>query len=219
MAIADPVPERVLRVSGTGTAEADADRCIVHVVLLATADTTGDALTELAGVVSRSVAVLHQEGVAEGAIRTMNVTLEDKWDRSRDRIVGRSASYRMRIAVTGLERAGALLSSLAGVAGDSLEVQNLELCLSDPDALARSARRAAVLDARSKAGELAAAAGVILGEVLSIADGPFQGERGRFPALGFRAMAASSAPPIPPVPVEGGPLSVTSVVTLVYRIA
>lgn len=218
MTIADSVPERVLRVFGVGTAEADADRCVIHVALQVTAGTTGDALTELSEVVTRSVGLLHEEGVAAGEARTTNVTLEDRWDRSRDRIIGRSASYRMRIVVSELARAGALLSRLGDVAGDTLEVQSIELSLSDPEALARQARRAAVLDAQTKAGELAAAAGVALGDLLTIEDGLFQGDRGPR-VLARRAMVAAAGPPIPPVPLEAGPLGVTSVVALVYGLA
>jgi uncharacterized protein YggE len=213
-----PNIERTLRVPGVGSAEADADRCILLAVLHATAETTGDALSNLSELVTRSLALLHEEGLAEGDVRTMNVTLRDRRDRSQDDVIARSAAYRMRIVVSGLERAGALLSRLAGVAGDNLEVEGLELSVSDAEALGRSARRLAVLDAQNRAGELAAAAGVTLGDLVSIEEGPFQGERGPR-RLVATAAAGSASPPIPPLPVEGGPLSVTSVVTLLYRIA
>lgn len=217
MAPADAESERTLHVYGAGVAEADADRCHLHVALHTTAEDTGETLGELSVLVTAVLGALDEEGIPREAVRTTDVTVGDRWDPQRDRVVGREAVYRLRIAVEGLERAGAVVSRLADVAGDSLQMQGLELALSDPQALVRTARHLAVLDAQAKASELAAAAGVTLGEILSIEEEPRGEQRPR------RAFAATlvrrSAPPVPPVPVEGGPLSVTTTVALVYRIA
>lgn len=212
----DTARDATIRVAGIGRAEAAADRCILNLNLRASAESTGGALTALSEVVTRTIASLHEEGIAAGDIRTLNVTVDDRWDRSHERLVGRSAAYRLRVVVPGLDQAGALLSKLAEVAGDYLNVEGIELTVRETDELARSARRAAVLDAQARAGELAAAAGVALGELLEIEEGATQGEGG--PRRGGLRLSAASAAPIPPVPIESGPLSVTSVVILVYRL-
>lgn len=216
MASSDRAAEKTLRVSGTGAAESDADRCVLHVRLRATADATGNAVTQLSRLVTEVLAALEEEGVPTDAIRTTDVTVGDRRDDPRDRVTGRMASYVLRIDVPGLDRAGTVLSRLASVAGDSLDVQGFEMALGDPRALLGEARRRAVEDARTKADELAAAVGVTLGEVLSIEEEPSRGERPR--RIAATALALTKAP-VPPVPIEGGPLSVTVAVTLVYRIS
>jgi uncharacterized protein len=213
---ADQQLEQTLRVFGTGVAQSDADRCVLHVRLRSTAEATGDAVTQLSQLVTAVLAALDEEQVPRDAIRTTDVTVADRREDPRDRVTGRVASSVLRIDVAGLDRAGAVLSRLASVAGDSLDVQGFEMALSDPDSLLGEARRRAVHDARTKAGELAAAAGVTLGDLLSIEEEPARGERPRRLAAAGLALTAA---PVPPVPIEGGPLSVTSAVTLVYRIS
>ncbi len=214
---ADPERERTLRVSGTGVVESEADRCVLVVRLRATAEVTGDALTQLSGLVTTALSSLDEEGVPRDAIRTTDVHLGDRRDESHNRVTGRLASSTIRIDVAGLDRAAAVLSRLASVVGDSLEVQSFELALSDPEALIGEARRRAVHDARTKAAELAVAAGVTLGNLLSIEEDPSRGDRPR--RVGAAMKLTLSAPQVPPVPIEGGPLSVTVAVTLVYRIS
>lgn len=216
MTPAEPERERTLRVSGNGVAESDADRCILRVRLRSTTETTGDPVSQLSQLVTEVLAALDEEGVPRDAIRTTDVSVGDERDEPHNRVTGRMASYTMRIVVAGLDRAGAVLSRLAAAAGDSLDVQGFEMALSDPGVLLSEARRLAVHDAQTKAGELAAAAGVTLRELLSVEEEPSRGERPR------RVMAAKltrPGAPVPPVPIEGGPLSATSTVTLVYRIS
>ncbi len=215
---ADAERDRTLRVSGTGAAEAEADRCILQVRLRSTAEVTGDAVTGLSHLVTAVLSALDEEGVPRDAIRTTDVHVGDRGDDPRLPVVERLASCVLRIDVAGLDRAGVVLSRLASVAGDSLVVQGFEMSLSDPEALFGEARRRAVQDAQARAAELAAAAGVTLGDVLSIEEEPTRGERPRRVGAAAGALVLA-APRVPPVPIEGGPLSVTSVVTLVYRIS
>jgi uncharacterized protein len=214
---ADPDSERTLRVSGTGVAESDADRCVLQVRLRSRVEATGDALTQLSQLATAVLAALDEQGISREAIRTTDVAVADRWDERHNRVIGRMATYGMRIVIAELDQAGAVVSRLAAVAGDSLDVQGFELSLGNPEALLGDARRLAVLDAQTKAGELAAAAGVTLGDLLSIEEEPTRGEKPRRAA--FAAALVRPGEPIPPMPVEGGPLSVTSAVTLVYRIS
>lgn len=215
---ADQGSERVLRVVGSGVAESDADQCVLRVRLRSRAEGTGHALTELAGLVTAVLEALAEEGLPPESIRTADMNVSDRREGPRDRLVGRTATYTMRVVVSGLERAGAIVSRIAAVAEDHLELQGCELAMSHPEALLAEARRLAVQDAKEGAGALAAAAGVTLGELLSIEETSSRGDAPRRKLARASSASARNARPIPPLPVEGGPLSVTSAVALVYRI-
>jgi uncharacterized protein YggE len=89
-------------------------------------------------------------------------------------------------------------------------LNGLTFGLANPEPAYNEARTEAVADARAKAELLAAAAGVTLGDVLSIAD---QGAM-TDPAPMYRE-AASAAP----VPVVGGELGLIANVSITFAIA
>jgi uncharacterized protein len=140
------------------------------------------------------------------------LSLNDFYDREQKRVTARVATYPLTVRTPSLEDAGPVLATLSSVAAGSLQVQGLLLVVSDPEALKVSARRAAVLDAASRAQQLAEAAGVSLGPILEITEG--QGSRG------VRAVRASlmAASPASSMPVEAGEVTSTVAVTVTYAI-
>ncbi len=211
-AAAGPAPGE-LRVRGVGEAEMAPDRCVVHGALVVDAAVAADALGEVARRAER-VADAVREGPSAVRLRTTDVMLRPRVQPPEQRLVGYAARYQFHVVVEGLGGAGELLAVLARIGGDALQIDGLVLTASDPEMARRSARRAAVADALQRATDLAAAAGVALGAVRSI-------EEGTAGPVGPVRMAlpAHRGGPVPPVPIEPAPLTITSFVVVTYALA
>ena len=85
---------------------------------------------------------------------------------------------------------------------------------SDTDGPRAIARARAVEDAKARADQLAGAAGVTVGALLSIEEGTVPWARALSTGVPTRMMAANA-----PVPIEGGTLDVAVRVTLTFAIA
>jgi uncharacterized protein YggE len=114
----------------------------------------------------------------------------------------------LTIRVRKLETTGTVLD--AAVTDGANTLNGLMFGLANPEPAYNEARKEAVADARAKAELLAEAAGVKLGDVLSIAD---QGAM-TDPAPMYREAVASE-----PVPVVGGELGLIANVSVTFGIA
>lgn len=139
---------RTLVVTGQGTAHGTPDRCLIYLALNAMADTAASALDQVADLATRAVQALRDRGVEPNDIQTANISLGDYHEKQR--VTARVASYSLVVKIRSLEEAGPVLASLSGVAGDSLQVQRMQLAVSDPQVLQASARRDAVVDATAR---------------------------------------------------------------------
>lgn len=199
-------------VSGRGTARSTPD--IARVQLgVQTFDVNLDAA--VAANNARSEAIhnaLTQEGVAAADLQTssFNVSVQRDYEREEpDQIVGFWVNNTVALTLRDLDRVGQVLQSALSAGANT--VSNLLFAMDDSEPLLRQARTRAVEDARRRAQDLAQAAGIELGKVLSIQEtsapnGPLYG-RGDFDA------AADGA-----VPVQPGELEATVQVQVVFEI-
>ncbi len=205
-------------VVGEATSTGAPDRCVVHAGLNVMAATAGEAVTQVSEVVTRALTVLRDEGTDASDMRTTNLTVQDFFDQREQRATARIASYQLEVTVRRPDDVGRILGSLTEAVGESFQIRGLQLTLGDPEPLRRTARRLAVEDAQTKAAELAEAAGVHLGAILSIEETTAPQAGAGF-GHAFGSMASAAGPMVvPPVPLEPGMLSVTSRVALTYAL-
>jgi uncharacterized protein len=198
-----------LVVTGDGAASGTPDRCVITLALNVMADTSADALDRVGALAEQVLGVVLDQGIERSNVQTLNVSLQDWFDRENQTVTARVAQYSLAVSLSGLEKAGPLLAVVAPIAGNALQVQGLRLSVADTTPLLLQARRAAVEDAMGKARELAVAAGVRLGKITSIDDRGSSGS-GR---VQYRAYAASSS-----IPMEAGTSEVTAQVTIAFEI-
>jgi uncharacterized protein YggE len=123
-------------------------------------------------------------------------------------IVGYTATNSVSVLVRDLAKAGSVVDA-AGVAGAN-EVSGPALTRADQDELYRSAVRAAVANARSKAEAIARAGGVRLGAVSSVVEGS-----GVAPPEPLARAAADSAGA---TPIEPGTQEIEASVTVEFAV-
>jgi uncharacterized protein YggE len=212
---AAPPPERTLSVSGTGTANLNPDIAYVNIGVHTEAPTADEAVAENNTQTEALIAALTDFGIESKDIRTTNFSIwpMDRYDPVTGQPTGEKTyvvDNQVSVTVHDLETIGDLLDTAIQAGANT--VNSIQFDVADKDKALAPARDAAVKDANAKAQELAASAGVELGELISVSyiDSPvypiYDGRGG-----GAAAEAAA-------VPIQPGQLTFTVTVNETYAI-
>jgi hypothetical protein len=206
------VDQRTLVVGGTGVVSGTPDQCVLNLSFNGIGTTPAETLDVCSAAVKGAIAAAVGEGINQDDVRTVNLTVQDHFDQAKQKITARIGSYQLEVVVRNLDDVGRTLGVLSEAAGDALQIRSLQLGLKNVDPVRKAARREAVRDAQEKAQDLAEAAGLQLGDILTLEDN----ERSR-PQAG-RTLAMASVKPTASVPVEPGHVSIAVSVTITYAI-
>jgi uncharacterized protein YggE len=200
-------PSEGITVTGNGEARATPDRATLTFSVQDEASTAAKAQAANAAAVRELIAALKNAGVQAKDLKTEHFDVSPQYDADK---VARSRGYLANSMVSvsnqPLDRASRLAET--GVAAGADSVSGPSLGVADRDAEYRAALKGAFADARTKAEELAAAAGVSLGEVTAIVEGS---QPQPYYALAERAADAKA-------PIEPGSEQITAVVTVTFAI-
>lgn len=202
---------RVVQVTGSGRASATPDVVRLALGVTCDGDDVSSALRQVGERVQAIGAAARSQDVRTADISSTGAGVHPRHDRDGQRVVGYQAFHRLAVMVRDVDRVGAVVDAVAGVAGNSLTVDSIQLDLSDVSSLQDEARSMAFLDARAKAGQYAALADASLGAVLSVVEGAVAGAGPR--PMMRTAMAAAAS-----MPVEAGEQSVTATVTVTWAL-
>lgn len=202
-----------ITVTGEGVVEGVPDMAILSLGVTTQGETAAEAMAANSAALAKVLEKLKASGIEDRDLQTSNLSLNPTWSNydgsAGQKITGYTASNLLSVRVRALPALGGVIDSAISDGANALN--GLTFTLSQPRPALDAARMAAVADARAKAELLAAAAGVSLGPILSIAEGggaPFPG-----PMFRAEAMLSDAAP------VEPGTVSTTAIVTIVYQIA
>ena len=194
-------PARTISVSGHGTVTTVPDRASFDFTAETRAPTAAAAIAR-AGDASGAIAeALKDAGVAAADLQTSQISLSPQMTDDGTTIVGYAASTTLT-AKTTIARAGAVVDAAVKAGANGVSGPNLSR--SDEASLYDKALAGAVADAKRKAGALAAAAGLQLGGVQSLA------ESGAQAPIPLAAKADFSAA------IEPGTQTVAADVTVTY---
>ncbi len=210
----EPAPRRIV-VNGTGEASARPDVAVIAAGVVVQADTASAALADNTRAMNAVLEQLSAAGLAAEDVQTSQFSVTPLYEQRRPdpdtveppRIVGYQVSNQVTAQVRDLDRLGAILDALVRAGANSINGPWFEIA--DPKQLQGAARDAAVADAVARAERYAAAAGVRLGEIISIEEGgSYAPPR---PMMRAEAMAAD-------VPIAPGQTEVSASVTMVFAI-
>jgi hypothetical protein len=173
-----------------------------------------DALTQNNAKTGAIIAMLKAKGVAAKDVQTSDLSISPMYGSSfpggtDSRITGYQVSNMVTATMHDVSASGAVIDAAADAAGNDVRVQNLSFSIADDGALRAQARTAAVTQAKEKAKQLADAAGVSLGPLLSITEGSSTP-----PPMPYAAQAKA----LNDVPVEPGSQQLLITVDLVYAV-
>ncbi len=207
---------RRITVVGQGSVEVVPDMATVSMGVTTEAKTANSAMSRNTDSLEGVLLELVGAGIEMRDVQTNNISLSPRWDNrlasssGKPKIVGFVASNTLSVRVRDLDRLGEVLDAV--VQNGANNFNGLNFGLQDPQPAQDAARKVAVADALRKAQLYALAAGVTLGDVLTISEAP---QRGVSPVMMTMEadMMQSRA-----VPVSQGELSVAASITVVYAI-
>jgi uncharacterized protein YggE len=207
-------PLRTLGVTGTGQVYLTPDIATISIGVRTDHESASEAVADNNALIQQVVAALTDLGVAENDIQTSNFSIypQQQYD-DQGNIISTIYVVENTVMVTirDLEMLGDVLDT--AVANGANSIYGIQFDVEDKSAAQTEARQKAVEDAQAKAGELAEAAGVSLGQIQTISEstvypGPIFDGRG-----GGAEQAVASA-----VPISPGQLTITSDVNIVFVI-
>jgi uncharacterized protein len=159
---------RTIIVSGNGEATKAPDVAYLTLGVEADGATASEALRKNSAQMEATIKTLRDAGVEKKDIQTSNLSVGARYDYSREgaapRLIGYQATNTVSVKLRNLEKAGGVIDK--AVSAGSNRLDSISFGFADPKPLMNEARRAAVLDARDRAGLYAEAAGVKLGRML-----------------------------------------------------
>jgi hypothetical protein len=169
-----------------------------------------DALAQNNAKTGALIAMLKAKGVAPKDVQTSELSISPTYGGVDNKISGYQVSNIVTATMHDIGSSGAVIDAAAEAAGDAVRVQQLSFSIADDSALRAQARAAAVTQAKEKAKQLADAAGVSLGPLLSITEGTSTPPPIPYAAQASKAMAD--------VPIEPGTQDLRVTVDLVYAV-
>ena len=204
-----------LTVHGQALLEVPADQARVNLAVVTTAASAQDALQQNSTTLKAVTAALIKAGLKPGEFRTGRFEIRPEWTLRppkpapgwRPSISGYTVRNSLHLTTKNLPSLGSFIE--AGTKAGANSVEGLQFDLADPGAFQKQAIAQATANARREARALARAAGVRLGNILSLRLGPPVAR----PQLRVAAFAQAA-----PVPLTPGTVPVRAEVTMVYRI-
>jgi enoyl-CoA hydratase len=154
--------------TGTGRVRGTPDTMTIDVGVETRAAGAQEALARSREHATNVIETLRDSGVDEKDLQTSQLSIWPVYDDEGAGIVGYEVANSVTATLHDLDRAGEVIDAAAGVAGDAIRLHGVWFSIEDTNALVAAARADAVKQARDQAKQLADAAGVGLGDVLSI---------------------------------------------------
>jgi len=205
--------QNAISVSGEGKVSAEPDMAEIIIGVESRAPTAKEAASQNSEDMNQVMAVLEEMGIAEEDIQTVDYSIRAEMDYRGDegpKVIGYVVDNAVRVKVRDLDLVGDLLDEVTEAGANN--IYGITFTIEDPRPVQEQAREMAVAEARSKAQQLAEAADVRLGDLLSLSEYVIEG-----PVYVERAAMAEGmgggAPPISP-----GQLEITIQVQMSYEI-
>jgi uncharacterized protein YggE len=203
-----------IAVSGQGTVSVTPDLAVINLGVEVSAATVADARGQAADAMQAIQDAITGLGVEERDIQTQYFNIYPQYSYADDKaptITGFTVSNQSSVKVRNLDNVSAVLDAAIDAGGDAVRVNGISFTVEDPEEHLADARREAVENARAHAEVLADAAGVTLGDAISINES-IGGGVGPYPAFERSADAGGATP------VNPGEQELTISVSVVYGI-
>jgi uncharacterized protein YggE len=186
--------QRTVTVVGEGVAGAVPDTALLQLGVETQGATPGEALEACSRALEEVVAAVRAAGVEPPRLATGQLSVHPDWEKAQgqQRPVGYRAAAGLTARLDAPARAGQVATAAVAAGGEAARVHGLTLVVGDRAGVLAAAREAAWRDARSRAEQYAALAGVGLGRVVRIEE--LAGVRHAMALSGgYRAEAAGPA--------------------------
>src|SRR4051794_8268818 len=206
-------PPRTIVATGKSRVRGTPDVLTVMLGVTTRGHSVGEALDRNNSGAHKVIGVLYDGGVEKKDVQTTNFSINPIFGDNGNDIQGYQVSNVVVAHLRDLDQAGGLLDKAAQAGGDDVVVRNVSFDIDDTSDLVSAARADAVKRARNQAEQLAAAAGVQLGDVVTISES----SQDVGPLLDAPAAAAAQRDAAS-VPIQTGSQELTVQVSVVFSI-
>jgi uncharacterized protein YggE len=207
---ADDAPKRRITITASGEVEVVPDIAHITSGVTTEAATAKAALAQNTAQMKKVIDGLKAAGIAEKDIQTSALRIEPRYTRPREgesaEIDGYRVTNEVQFVARNLDKLGEVLDDLVTLGAN--QTAGLTFEATAAETLRDDARKQAVKNARRRAELYASAAGVELGEIISIDEGASE-----MPRPVYMARAAKAA-----VPIERGSETLSASVTIVWAL-
>jgi len=205
-----------ITVDASGSVERTPDRAILQLAVESDGATARVASQANAAAMDRVLRALRTQGIPAASIRTLSYGLDPVYGRrtrpdSAPLVVGFRATNLVQVTVDSIAAVGGVIDAAIGAGAN--RVMGLSFEIRDWEAARLAALEIAVAKARREANAVARAADASLGPPLSISMSSDDSPRPIFQGRVLMEAAMTE-----PTPIEGGALTVTARVRIVYRL-
>lgn len=215
------IPELVPTISVSGTAEVTMypDTAEFTITASFTEDTTEEAREKTSEMINTAADILiNRFGISKEDISTSYITAypEYQWRDDEKVLIGQRVSQSLDVSTDRLESIGEIYTELMAL--DGITLSDVSLDKADKSEEYREARMNAVRDAYAKASAYAEAAGVSVGQILSISDSSTYAAPLYRSANMMLASADTASKVSTPTEFYSGEISVSASVSIMYGI-
>jgi uncharacterized protein len=203
--------------TGSGSVSGTPQVMTLSIGVTTTAPHAGEALSDNSAKASAVQASLRSAGVAAADIQTSQLWLSASYGNNSSEPAGYQATNTVLAKLRDLSKAGTVIDNAVAAAGDAGRLEGVSFSIDDASTFAAAARKIAVTQARSRADELAAAAGMKVVGLRSLTEAPYQAPYGSL-AGAVPASAASRGSAAVAVPIQPGVQQTTVDVTAVWNV-
>jgi uncharacterized protein YggE len=203
-----------ITVNGEGKINVKPDTASVNLGVQAIAPTATEALSQANSSATALIAALKAAGISDNDIATSGLSIYPQYGSSGNVITGYQASNGVTVTVRDITQTGPVIDAAAAAAGDHITIGGVSFFVDDTEALIGAARADAINNAKKRAGEYAAAAGVSVGGVMQISEVAINNPVPQFYASAASADVGAGAS----TPIQTGTQDLTVSVTVVYQL-
>ena len=196
-ALADERVQRTISVSGEGHAAATPDMATIQTGVVTQAEKAHDALEANNAAMKGIMTALKSQKIKAKDIQTSSFDVRPEYQRGprgqqQPEINGYRVTNQVQIRVHNLPDLGAVLDAV--IAAGSNQVSGIRFGIDDPTGPLNQARNRAISDAQSRAELYAQAAGVRVGQIITIHEQSIEVPRPQHVGYGITAKASSTVP-------------------------
>ncbi len=216
----EPDKTRRMTITAAGTVTAEPDMATLSLGVVTDGRTAAAALAANTAAMTGIVATLKSAGIADRDLQTSGFNINPRYTRPPRRTDGQQAAPQiagytvhnsLNVRIRDLTQTGAVLDVVVGLGANSVSGPNFGF--DDPAPFQNEARTLAVSQARARAALYAEAAGVELGDILSIDEAGGGAPRPVQMAARMESLASDAS-----VPIEAGELTFRQQVRIVWEI-
>lgn len=168
----DKNPTNTIGVTAEGKVKAVPDMATVNLGVITQGASPSAVTDENSKKVNKIVDYVKQQGISKDDISTsqFNIYPQYNYNNGKNEIVGYELRQTVSITIKGVDKSTETLNKIlqGAVSQGANEINGVSLSFDDPDNLRQQAREEAIAKAKEKAQELARAAGLKLGRVISV---------------------------------------------------